>query len=64
MHKCIHPYTIYINRSEQGRAVVEVGPGKGALTATLLNLYPKMKAVEVDEVKHVNWKSAHLCASV
>jgi 16S rRNA A1518/A1519 N6-dimethyltransferase RsmA/KsgA/DIM1 with predicted DNA glycosylase/AP lyase activity len=26
-----------------------VGPGKGALTAHLLNLYPEMTAIEIDE---------------
>lgn len=40
-----------MRRSEEGRAVVEVGPGKGALTALLLSQYPMMKAIEVDQVR-------------
>ena len=34
--------------SSQGSCVVELGPGLGAITAPLLELYPKMTAVELD----------------
>jgi len=35
--------------SPQGRSVVEVGPGKGALSALLLSEYPNMTAIEIDQ---------------
>jgi 16S rRNA (adenine1518-N6/adenine1519-N6)-dimethyltransferase len=35
--------------SEKGKCVVEVGPGKGALTALLLSQYPQMTAIEIDQ---------------
>ena len=31
-----------------GARVVEIGPGEGALTATLLDRYPELIALEVD----------------
>lgn len=36
-------------RAPDGAAVVEIGPGMGALTGHLLQRYPTMRAVEVDE---------------
>lgn len=36
-------------RAPEGGAVVEIGPGMGALTGYLLGQYPTMRAVEVDE---------------
>ena len=36
------------DHSSQGSCVVELGPGLGAITAPLLELYPKMTAVELD----------------
>jgi 16S rRNA (adenine1518-N6/adenine1519-N6)-dimethyltransferase len=35
--------------SEEGRRVVEIGPGMGALTRVLVRKYPKMTAIEVDK---------------
>jgi 16S rRNA (adenine1518-N6/adenine1519-N6)-dimethyltransferase len=35
--------------SDNGQCVVEVGPGKGALSALLLSQYPKMTAIEIDQ---------------
>ena len=35
--------------SERGTCVVEVGPGKGALTALLMSQYPAMTAIEIDQ---------------
>jgi len=37
------------DESEHGTSVVEVGPGKGALSGMLLERYPKMRAVEIDQ---------------
>ena len=36
-------------QSENGKCVVEVGPGKGSLSALLLEQYPQMKAIEIDQ---------------
>eukprot|EP00292_Cryptomonas_paramecium_P013810 CAMPEP_0113671892 /NCGR_PEP_ID=MMETSP0038_2-20120614/5949_1 /TAXON_ID=2898 /ORGANISM="Cryptomonas paramecium" /LENGTH=230 /DNA_ID=CAMNT_0000588079 /DNA_START=199 /DNA_END=888 /DNA_ORIENTATION=- /assembly_acc=CAM_ASM_000170 len=35
--------------SQGGKYVIEVGPGKGSLTALLLSQYPDMAAVEIDQ---------------
>ena len=35
--------------SEDGRRVIEMGPGQGALTDRLLATYPQMTAVEIDQ---------------
>jgi len=35
--------------SEEGSRVVEIGPGMGALTRVLVDRYPRMKAVEIDQ---------------
>ena len=35
--------------SEDGRRVIELGPGQGALTDSLLATYPQMTAAEIDE---------------
>ena len=37
------------DESEGGRCVVEVGPGKGALSAMLLSRYERMTAIEIDQ---------------
>ncbi|EKX51492.1 hypothetical protein GUITHDRAFT_65961 [Guillardia theta CCMP2712] len=47
------------DKSEDGRSVVEVGPGKGALTAMLLQHYPKMTAIEIDQ-RSVQYLSGQL----
>ncbi|MBL7977552.1 MAG: ribosomal RNA small subunit methyltransferase A [Bacteroidetes Order II. Incertae sedis bacterium] len=43
-------------QAPSGAKVVEIGPGTGALTALLLELYPDMVAIEVDP-RAVSWLS-------
>lgn len=37
------------DHSEEGRRVLEIGPGTGALTRVLHVKYPKMTAIEIDQ---------------
>jgi hypothetical protein len=39
----------FIDKSSDGRRVVEIGPGPGALTRVLYQRYPSMTAIEIDQ---------------